>query len=131
MKVFAFTAAMMMFATVSSAQVFNSTLGEGGVEPDIGCIRGALMGSRYPVTTYNPQTHERLTSNISRCTGGYLKGWNEETNARWNADFWDNGSASGRDEAGSRWRYDPSARRFTNLATQKSCATSDLRRVCG
>ena len=62
--------------------------------------------------------------------GAYLKGWNEDINARWNADVWDNGSASGGDETCSRWRYEPSARRFTHLATGRSCATSDLRRVC-
>ncbi len=124
-------AMLALVATASSAQVFNSTLGEGGFEPDIGCIRGALVGSRYPVTTYNPRTHERLTTNISRCTGGYVKAWNEQTNAHWNADLWDNGTASGRDETGSRWRYDPASRQFTNLATRKSCPTSDLRRVCG
>jgi len=122
--------ALCLSAGIGHAQVYNATLGFGGVEPDIGCIRGAQVGSRFPVNVYDAHTHERVLANISRCTGGYIKAVNEDTGAHWNADMFENGTARGRDADGHAWRYDPRARQFTNLATNATCAHTDLRHVC-
>jgi hypothetical protein len=122
--------ALGLGAGVGHAQVFNSTLGFGGVEPDIGCIRGAQVGSRFPTNLYDARTNERILMNISRCTGGYITGTNEATGVHWNADIFSDGTSRGRDADGDRWRYDPKARRFLNLATNVSCSHTDLRHVC-
>jgi hypothetical protein len=122
--------ALCLSAGAGHAQVLNSTLGFGGVEPDLGCLYGAQVGSRFPLNFYDARTHERVLMNLSRCTGGYIKAVNETTGAHWNADFFGDGTSRGRDADGHAWRFDPKARQFLNLATRATCGKTDLRHVC-
>jgi hypothetical protein len=132
MKVLALTMAAALFSTAASAQVLDATLGFGGVTPDLGCLSGAPeAGSRFPKTIYNKTTHERLMTNLSWCTGGYIDAWNEQTDRRWSVHIHPDGSASGKDEAGQRWTYDPKLKQFKLRDSGKTCGPSDVRRVCG
>jgi hypothetical protein len=130
LSILALTLATGLAASAAQAQVFNSTLGFGGMEEDRGCLYGAQAGSRFPQNVYDPRTHERLLMNISHCTGGFITAVNEDTGAHWNADFFDDGTSRGRDADGHAWRYDPKTHQFLNLATQATCAKTDLRHVC-
>ncbi|MGC1300824.1 MAG: hypothetical protein WA840_00485 [Caulobacteraceae bacterium] len=125
-----FAMAFCLAAGAGHAQVFDSTLGFGGVSPDIGCIRGALVGSRFPKNVYDARTNERLLINISACTGGYVSAVNEATGANWTVDFSGDGGAHGRDVDGHAWRYDPKTRQFLNLATKATCLKTNPRHVC-
>lgn len=83
-----------------------------------------------PTTTYDPATHERITYNLDRTSGGFIEGVNTETRKAWRADIRPNGSMKGKDVDGDAWTYDHRARLYTNLANGKSCAKANLRHVC-
>ena len=134
MKVLALSAliaAATLCSSPASALVMDATLGIGGYTPDLGCYSGFPGSSRFPRTTFNSATHERIMSNLSGCSGGFIHAWNEQTNTHWNVDINADGVAWGKDETGARWRYDPKSNQFTLLASGKTCTRSDVRRVCG
>ena len=97
---------------------------------DLGCLYGSLEGQKFPKTVYDQPNNERITYNISKCTGGYIRGVNTETGKEWHADIALNGSIAGTDLDGNRWKYDPKTRTYTNLSTGRSCPKANLRHVC-
>lgn len=97
---------------------------------DPGMVNRPGMNST-PTVTYDAATHERITYLIDRNTGGFVEGLNTETRKAWRADIRSDGSMSGKDVDGDRWKYDRHARLYTNLATGKTCDKTSLRRVCG
>ena len=97
---------------------------------DLGCLNGAQQATKFPTTQYDAATHERIMYNISRCTGGFIQGTNTDTWKTWHADIAADGSMKGTDADGDAWRYDKKAKLYTNLVTGRSCAKSNLRRVC-
>jgi hypothetical protein len=113
-------------ATIGGFNVPNSIY----PRPDMGCLAGWLNASRFPTTVYDQATKERVTYNLSRCTGGYIAAVNEETSKTWNIDIDPDGNASGRDLAGNKWRYDRKSGLFSNLATGATCRAATPRQVC-
>jgi hypothetical protein len=97
---------------------------------DLGCALGVSQGGLFPTRVFDAATRERITYNISACTGGYIRGMNVDTGAEWSAQIAYNRRMTGKDLDGRTWRYDPAAGLYTNLATGKSCAQTSLRRVC-
>jgi hypothetical protein len=97
---------------------------------DLGCLNGELRATKFPTTTYDAATHERVMYNISRCTGGFILGTNVDTGKTWNADVHIGGEITGKDLDGDAWRYDPKAKLYTNFATGRTCAQANLRHVC-
>jgi hypothetical protein len=111
------------------ASAYPATPGS-GFRLDEGCLKGVEKGGEFPTRSYDPRTKERVIANISSCSGGWVKGYNEATGAHWNMDALGDGSANGRDEDGHAWRFDPKTKAFTNLATNATCDRTDLRHVC-
>jgi hypothetical protein len=97
---------------------------------DLGCLRGDLRATKYPSSAYDAANHERIMYNISRCTGGFIMGTNTDTWKSWHADVAANGSMTGKDLDGDRWKYDRASKLYTNLTTGRSCASANLRHVC-
>ena len=98
---------------------------------DLGCLRGDLRATKYPTTRYDAVAHERIMYNISACTGGFILGTNTDSWKTWHADVKPNGSMSGKDADGDAWTYDHRSKVYTNLATGRTCASANLRHVCG
>jgi len=95
---------------------------------DLGCRLGEMRGTKFDSVYYDARTGDRVQYNVSRCTGGFIRGENQ-------GQWWDvrinaNGDISGVDVNGSRWTYDRRAGRYFNLTTGRSCATTDARVVC-
>lgn len=110
---------------------YDVTLSPGRqINVDLGCTNGYVEGSRWPTVVYDQKAHERITYNISRCTGGFIRGVNQDSGRVWRADIRPDGGMSGQDLDGSKWRYDPKVRLYTNLTTGRSCGQTSLRRVC-
>jgi hypothetical protein len=86
-------------------------------------------GAGFPNTVYDQGGRERVTYRIDS-SGGYVRGIDTDTGARWNADISATGEIKGRDIDASRWRYDPRTRLYYNLSTGRSCAATSIRRVC-
>jgi hypothetical protein len=86
----------------------------------------------FPRKIYDRQSHESITLTTARrgCPAGYIKAENLDTGRKWRVDIDGGGVMAGVDEDGARWRYDPRAKLFTNLATGRSCAHSTPRHVC-
>jgi len=101
------------------------------VTVDLGCLNGYVEKDRWPTVVYDSEYHERISYNISACTGGYIRGVSNLNGKFWRADVRPDGSMAGQDLDGSRWRYDPKARLYTNLTTGRTCAKTTLRHVCG
>ncbi|MHB8286146.1 MAG: hypothetical protein ACYDD1_15915 [Caulobacteraceae bacterium] len=123
-------AAVALCTNPASALVMDATLGLGGYTADLGCYTGLRASSRFARITFNPATHERITYNVSRCSGGFINAWNEQNNKHWNVDINADGVAWGKDENGARWRYNPKVDKFTVLNSGKTCTKTDVRRVC-
>jgi hypothetical protein len=124
--------AVSLMATTGHAATIDGVNIPGFVFPriDYGCLTGSMNASRYPTTVYDPATKERITYNLSRCTGGFIASVNDETSKTWNVDIDSDGNASGRDLAGNKWRYDRKTKLFTNLSTGTTCGAATLRQVC-
>ena len=95
---------------------------------DLGCMVGEMRGTKFDSVYYDARTGDRIQYNVSRCTGGFIRG---ENNGRW----WDvrinaNRDISGTDLNGSRWKYDRRAHQYLNLTLGRTCAASDTRVVC-
>lgn len=97
---------------------------------DLGCATGRPEAGQFPTQIYDAKTREHITYNLSRCAGGYVKGVEDETGKAWTIDVAADGVRTGRDLDGSKWRYDPHAKRYTNLSTGRSCEHTDFRHVC-
>jgi hypothetical protein len=97
---------------------------------DLGCSLGWIQAGKFPTTVYDSKTHERVSYNLSACTGGYIKGVSADTWKSWNADVTPGGAMAGRDLNGDRWSYDPKARLYTNVSTGRTCSQTSLREVC-
>jgi hypothetical protein len=132
MKLALALAAIILIPAASHAgAVVDTTLSNGrDIGFDLGCMVGAQKATRFPTNSYNTVTHERISYNISRCTGGYIMGTNTDTWKSWNADIKPGGAMDGQDLDGSRWTYSPRTHTYTNLATGRSCAHANLRHVC-
>ena len=83
----------------------------------------------YPNTAYDQGGREKVTYDLDR-SGGYVRGVNAATGARWNAEVSATGAMKGVDADGNHWRYDPWARVYYNQTTGRSCAAASVRRVC-
>jgi hypothetical protein len=118
----AVSAAPSVNANLASAQDINNL--------DRGCLSGNIGSSRYPTRAYDEATHERIMYNISRCTGGFIMGTNTDTWKSWHADIHPGGSMDGLDADGAKWTYDPRTKRYSNLASGRTCAEANLRHVC-
>lgn len=128
----AFAAFGLIPAIAAAAPRLDVTLSPGReVSVDLGCSNGYIEKDRWPTVVYDQQTHERISYNISRCTGGYIRGVSDLNGKFWRADVRPDGSMAGRDLDGARWRYDARARLYTNLTTGRTCAKTSLRHVCG
>jgi hypothetical protein len=84
-----------------------------------------------PLVTYDPATHERITYSLSRESGGFIEGVNTETHKAWHADVRADRSMAGKDADGDAWKYDYRTKTYTNFATGRTCASANLRHVCG
>ena len=96
---------------------------------DLGCL-GGLAGSRYPAQVYDRAHNERITYNVSRCTGGYIHATNEATSKSWSVQIRPGGQIDGRDLNGDKWRYDRPRAVYVNLKTHAECAHADYRAMC-
>ena len=126
-------AVTLLIPTLSSAApVVNANLAEPRdiANMDLGCLYGSLKGQKFPTTVYDLPNNERITYNISKCTGGYILGVNMDTGKKWHADIALNGSIAGTDLDGHQWKYDPKTRIYTNLATGRTCPKANVRHVC-
>lgn len=131
MRTIVIVLAALTLAPAAPAQVFNGELAKPrDVQTDLGCLQGSQRAHRFPTTQYDPGAHERVTYDLSPCTGGYIRGVNTDTWKTWNADVKADRSMSGTDLDGARWKYDPQARLYTNFTSGKSCAKTSLRHVC-
>jgi hypothetical protein len=94
----------------------------GGPEP-IGCA---------PHKSYDRDYHEWVTvaPTSYQCESGYIKARNADTGREWRIDTLHGGAMTGVDEDGAKWRYDPQARQFINLATGHTCTHTEPRHVC-
>ena len=124
--------ALLIPTLAPAAPVVNANLAEPKdiANIDLGCTYGSLKGQKFPTTVYDLPNKERITYNISRCTGGFILGVNTETGKEWNADIKPNGSIVGSDLDGHSWRYDPKTHIYTNRTTGRSCPAANLRHVC-
>lgn len=130
MRALVLTLVIMPLASSASAQMSNPMMAPPPSPADPGSINRPGMNST-PTVTYDAATHERITYLIDRNSGGFIEGLNTETHMGWHADIRSDGSMTGKDIAGDRWKYDRRARLYTNLATGKTCEKTSLRRVCG
>jgi len=124
--------ALLIPALSLAAPVVNANLAEPrDYNIDLGCSFGSLKGQKFPTTVYDLPNRERITYNVSKCTGGYILGVNTDTGKEdWHADIAANGAVAGSDLDGHKWKYDPKTHTYTNLATGRSCPTANLRHVC-
>lgn len=97
----------------------------------MGCVNGRPAAGQFPKQIYDEQNHEHITYNLSRCAGGYVKGVDDATGKAWTIDVAVGGAMTGKDLDGAKWRYDPRAKRYINLATGQSCDHTSFRHVCG
>jgi len=95
---------------------------------DLGCMLGEMRGTKFDSVYYDNRTGDRILYNVSRCTGGFIRG--ENHGRSWDVRINANGDISGTDLNGSRWRYDRRGLRYVNLTSGRSCASSDTRVVC-
>ncbi len=95
---------------------------------DGGCGFRSLFASRWPNVVFNRSTGDRIVYNVSRCTGGFIRG--ENHGRFWHVKVDDHLNFSGVDLNGSHWKYDRSAGLYENLTLGRSCATSSVRIVC-
>ena len=86
--------------------------------------------NRFPTTTYDPATHQRITYDVDGLEGGYVRGEDTLTGRRWHADIAPGGAMHGRDLDGAEWDYVPAAKLYTNHATGRVCAHTSLLHVC-
>ena len=109
----------------------NLTTPQAANNIDLGCLSGDLWATKYPTTHFDAATHERIMYNISGCTGGFILGTNTDTWKTWHANIKPNGSMTGKDADGDAWTYNHSNKVYTNLANGRTCASANLRHVCG
>ena len=132
----------MMLAALLMAQVVSTTAGvpqtfsmpagfpytsNAGI--DLGCL-GGIAGSRYPAQIYDPVNHERISYNVSRCTGGYIHATNEQTQKSWDVQIAPGGRIYGKDTLGHKWNYDRKRSVYVNQASQATCAYANYRDMC-
>ena len=83
----------------------------------------------FPTTVFAQGGRERVTYSLDR-DGGYVKGVDTVTGARWSAEVSASGEIKGKDVDGNRWRYDLQTRVYYNLGAGRSCTATSIRRVC-
>lgn len=124
-------AACLLPTVAAAAPTYDVTLSPGqDIQVDLGCVRGYIEGSRWNHVVYDQKNHERISYNISKCTGGFIRGQSTVNDRFWRADIRPDGSMAGQDLDGAKWRYDPRTRTYVNLTTGRSCAHTTLRHVC-
>jgi len=131
---------IFLLATIAVSPTVSAAAPSGSENPlfnafppsrfDMGCALGWLVGSEFPTTRYDPVTNDRITYNLSRCTGGFISGVNLDTWKSWHADIRQDGEIFGTDIAGNSWRYDRKSSHYMNLTTGASCSASNIRHVC-
>ena len=98
--------------------------------PPILAATGRIAEAKFPNTIFDESNKEKITYNISACTGGFIYGKNGDTGKSWRADIAPGGAMRGRDVDGDPWRYDPTAHVYTNEKTGRTCSQSSIRLIC-
>ena len=97
---------------------------------DIGCSGGGSQGSRFPGRAFDASRRETLLYNVSRCTGGFIRGTQDATGRAWSVEIGPTGAITGRDLDGRDWRYDRPSASYVVRSTGATCARADWRHMC-